>query len=71
MKRLWFCIKRLSNNFLGLNFNLLSELENKGIQPKDYIDHWLCYCLIMKEVERKKLNEYEIQDYFFCLLVNN
>lgn len=57
---LWSYIKRLRSNFSGLSLN--SQLENKDIQSKDYIDDWLCYCLFMKEIERKNLNEYNARD---------
>ena len=68
---LWSCIKRLSNNFSGLNFKLLADLENKGIQPKDYIDDWLCYCLFMRDIEMKNLNEGEAREYLISMLINN
>lgn len=45
---LWGCLKRISNNFTGVNFKLLNELENNGINPKDYIDDWICYCLFKR-----------------------
>jgi len=35
---LWSYIKRITNSFSGLNFKLLTELENEGIEPKDYIN---------------------------------
>lgn len=50
---LWGCLKRISNNFTGVNFKLLNELENNGINPKDYIDDWICYCLFKRELEKK------------------
>ena len=68
---LWSCIKRLSNNFSGLNFKLLTDLENKGIQLKDYIDDWLCYCLFMRDIEMKNLNEGEAREYLISMLINN
>ena len=68
---LWSCIKRLSNNFSGLNFHNLSKLEKEGINSKDYIDDWLCYSLFLREIERKKLNEVESREYLLDILKIN
>ena len=68
---LWGCLKRISNNFTGVNFKLLNELENNGIKPKDYIYDWICYCLFKRELEKKKLNEEQSRDYLFYLLTYN
>ena len=56
---LWACIKRITNNFSGLTFNTLSNVESEGINAFDYIDDWLCYGLFMRDLNRKNLNEDE------------
>ena len=44
---LWSQIKRLSNNFAGLNFSILENIEKEGIQSEDYINDLLCYYLFL------------------------
>ena len=65
MEGLWGCLKRISNNFTGVNFKLLNELENNGINSKDYMYDWICFCLFKRELEKKKLNEEQSRDYLF------
>ena len=50
---LWGQIKRLSNNFSGLNFNILENVEKDGIKSEDYINDWLCYFLLLRDLKRK------------------
>ena len=54
---LWSQIKRLCNNFTGINFTLLDKLKNKGISPKDYLDDRICWALFLRNIELKKLNK--------------
>ena len=53
----WSQIKRLCNNFTGINFTLLDKLERKGISTKDYLDDWICWALFLRDIELKKLNK--------------
>ena len=62
---LWACIKRITNNFNGLNFNILSNIEKEGINASDYIDDWLCYALFIRDVNRKNLNEDEARNFLY------
>ena len=50
---LWGQIKRLSNNFSGLYFNILENVEKDGIKSEDYINDWLCYFLLLRDLKRK------------------
>ena len=53
---LWSQIKRLSNNFSGLNIGKLEELYPSENEKKNYLDSWICYALFFREVEKKKLS---------------
>ncbi len=55
--RFMACIKRIANNFNGLTFNILSNLEHEGINAFDYIDDWICYALFIRDINRNNLNE--------------
>ena len=48
---LWACIKRISNNFPGINFKILEDIEKKEIKEEDYLDGWICFCLLIPEIE--------------------
>ena len=65
---LWATVKRISHHFSGLNFNILKEIENDGICIQDYIDGSVCYCLLMRDIERKKLNEEQSLNMLFTIL---
>jgi len=54
---LWAQIKRLCNNFAGINFHLLDNLANNGISPKEYLDGWICWGIFLRECEMNKLNK--------------
>ena len=54
---LWGQIKRLSNNFAGLNFSILENIEKEGIKSEDYINGWLSYYLFLRDLKRKKFSE--------------
>lgn len=56
---LWSKIKRLSNNFAGLNFALLNTIEKLGINAQDYLNDWICTSLYFGNCERLKLNKLE------------
>ena len=63
---LWACLKRISNNFVGLNFNLLDTLEKKGKSTLDFLNGWICYCLFFRDCERLKLTAEKIEN--LCLI---
>ena len=54
---LWSQIKRLSNDFSGINFNVLEYLMKEGIEPKDYINSWICNSLFFRECKIKNYTE--------------
>ena len=56
-------IKRLSNNFSGLTVSMIENMENKGINVKNYLDGWICYALFLRDVERKKLTRLNTQNH--------
>ena len=43
--------KRISNNCSQINY-----LEVNGINIKDYLDGWICFCLFITEIEKKRFN---------------
>ena len=38
---LWSQLKRLNNNFSGINFEIINQLEKKLINPVDYLNDWI------------------------------
>ena len=38
---LWSQLKRISNYFTGINFNILNKIEENDEDPKDYLDGWV------------------------------
>ena len=54
---IWSQIKSISNDFFGFNFKILEEMEKEGINPKDYLDNWICYSLFFREYEMKKFTD--------------
>ena len=65
---LWSQIKRLTKDFSGLTVNMLSKLENKGINIKDYFDSWICYGLYLRNIEKLKLSSLNTKKYLSSLL---
>lgn len=65
---LWACLKRISNNFVGLNFNLLDTLEKKGKSTLDFLNGWICYCLFFRDCERLKLTDEKKREFMFNIL---
>ena len=53
----WACIKRVSNNLAGINFKILEDIERNGTKAEYYLDGWICFCLLIREIEQKKFNE--------------
>ena len=54
---LWGQIKRLCNDFSGITFNLLDKVEKTGINPRDYLDDWICWAIFLRDCELNKLNK--------------
>ena len=65
---LWSQIKRLSNNFSGLTINQLENMENNGINIKNYLDGWICYALFLRMIEKRKLSKLNTQNYLIDFL---
>ena len=53
---LWSQIKGLCDNFSGLSIFNLDKKFSSDKQKKIYLDGWICYALLLREFERKKLN---------------
>ena len=56
---LWSCLKRLSKNFTGINFNTLKNIEKEGLSQSNYIDDWVCFYLFLRDIERKNYSDDE------------
>ena len=65
------CLERLSNHFSGLNFNLLENLAKKGVNAVDYLNSWICYCLFLRDCERKKSAENQQKQFLFDIIKNS
>lgn len=55
LKGLWGQIKRLSNNFSGLNFDILANVEKDIINIEDYIKDWFYYYIFSGDLKRKNI----------------
>lgn len=53
---LWSQLKRISNYFSGVNFNVLNNLEEKDVYVRDYLDGWVCMAIFFRNCEIKKLS---------------
>ena len=53
---LWSQIKRLTNNFSGINIGKLNEIQPTQKGKKNYLDSWICYGLYFRRVEKNKLS---------------
>ena len=51
----WSKIKRISNNFSGINGHVISKLSLKGINEEDYFNDWICYFIFLIKCEELKL----------------
>ena len=67
---LWSQIKRLSNDFSGINFNVLENLIQEGVEPKDYINSWICYALYFRDCQMKNYTDIQRRNYFNEILSN-
>ena len=63
---LWSQLKRLTNDFSGVTYNIINNLENEGINIKDFFDGWICYGL--RHIEKNKLSTFNIENYLCNLL---
>jgi len=61
-------MKRLTKDFSGLTVNMLSKLETKGINIRDYFDSWICYGLYLRNIEKLKLSSLNTKKYLSSLL---
>ena len=68
---LWPSIKRISNNFAGLNIKMLNDLEKDGDVPQNYWDGWICFCLFIRDIEKNKFTDEQAKLYLIDLLKNN
>ena len=46
-------LRRISNNFSGISFNVLNKLEDKDVEPKEYLDGWICMKIFLKLWNKK------------------
>ena len=51
-------IKKLTNSFSGLNFEIINQLENKGLSRIDYLNDWISLSLYLRFWELKKYNKF-------------
>lgn len=56
---LWSQIKRLNNNFSGLNINNIINKFPTDTDKINYLDGWIAYSLFLREIEMKKIAWYE------------
>jgi len=49
-------IKRLGKTFKDISINKLNESFNNDKDKISYLNGWICYCLMIREMERKKLD---------------
>jgi len=45
---LWSQIKRITNNFSGINIGLIENLYHTENENKNYLDSWICYALFFR-----------------------
>ena len=53
---LWSQIKRLSKNFTGTSISKLNKNFKGNSEKISYLNGWICYSLMVREIERKTLN---------------
>ena len=68
MEGLWTTIKRLTNNFSGINFIILANLENKGIRQIVFLNGWICFALFLRDCERENYNEELTKNYLIEII---
>lgn len=68
---IWSSIKRISNNFAGINFKILEGLENNGNNLWDYLDGWICFFLFIRGIEKNKLNDDQTKSFLIVNLLIN
>ena len=57
---LWSQIKRLTDNFSGLKFSRINNLFNSDEEKNNYLDGWICYGLLLREIEKKKYKKMKV-----------
>ena len=63
----WSRIKRTTNKFWGINGEILSKLETKGITIKDYVNGIICSGFFFMECEHKKLGLNGKKNYYWII----
>lgn len=53
----WSKIKRFTNNFSGLNGNVVNKLSLQGIDINDYFNDWICSAYVFMKAEHLALPE--------------
>lgn len=65
---LWTCLKSLSRNFTGINFDILNKIEKERINPSSDIDDWVCFYLFLRDIERKNFNYIKVKAFLSEIL---
>ena len=60
VERLWPQIKRLTDNFSGLKFSRINNLFNSDEEKNNYLDVWICYGLLLREIDKKKYKKMKV-----------
>ena len=47
---------------------MIENMENRGIDVKNYLDGWICYALFLRNVEKRKLSRLNTQNYLIDIL---
>ena len=53
------------------HFNLLENLAKKGVNAVDYLNSRICYCLFLRDCERKKLAENQQKQFLIDIIKNS
>ena len=60
---LWSKIKRLTNDFSDISLKVISNLEKRGENIKNYLDAWIVYALFLRDIEKLNLSTLDSQKY--------
>ena len=71
VEEIWAQIKRLTNDFSSITYNIIETLEKNGTNIKAYFDGWICYALFLRMVEKRKLSKLNTQNYLIDFLKTN
>ena len=54
---MWSNIKKNTNYFAGISVENFNKNFNNDISLiTDYLDSWICYCLLFRDFKRKRLS---------------